>query len=507
MPRRYALLLPPGGETTTIALRTPVLQAAGDPRPLGIRLAQVDLRVTGARGAPLADLLASSVLLLVLGALLVRAGAAAIVRWTTLAALVGLVGFASWSFPLVSRSYLINLATAALLLALLTWLLLPRLEALNALGVPRARVLWQIALLACELRLIGVLFPLFGAYDLDLNLGRLLRVATGTLVATNESFEFRGGVTVYPPGPYLALLPGLLAGITPKLLVQGGIAIIDGLSVLGTAGLALALGAGWRTARIAALLHVALPISLTSLWYGHAAQSFGQALITPLALLLLVALRRGGRWPWIGAGVLLSMALLSHIGVTILAVAWLGLAWLPLARTAAGRWRAYNALLVVAGMIGLVFVYGPTAALKLRELGEVGAELTAGGSTLPAYPFIWRAFTISYYALGWQLLLPGLLLLPRIDRSGRILSGAWVIVVVIFWGIEMLSALQVRYMIFVAPLACLLIARPLAALEQRGAAGERVVVPTIMLLLALGAGIWLRGTFALVQPSMLPLLR
>ena len=39
---------------------------------------------------------------------------------------------------------------------------------------------------------------------------------------THRSIEFHNGITVYPPGPYLALMPGLLVGLTPQLLLQAG---------------------------------------------------------------------------------------------------------------------------------------------------------------------------------------------------------------------------------------------------------------------------------------------
>src|SRR5207249_4781353 len=84
---------------------------------------------------------------------------------------------------------------------------------------------------------------------------------TGTPVMTNRSFEFQGGTTVYPAGSYLVLLPGLLLGLAPPLVIQSGIAAIDGVSVLATAVLARKLGGSQRAALLSAGVHGMLLIS------------------------------------------------------------------------------------------------------------------------------------------------------------------------------------------------------------------------------------------------------
>ncbi|HWQ12254.1 MAG TPA: hypothetical protein VNL77_05610, partial [Roseiflexaceae bacterium] len=326
--------------------------------------------------------------------------------------------------------------------------------------------------------------------------------------ATNRSFEFRSGVTVYPAGPYLALLPGVLFGLTPKLAVQGGIALLDGLGALATGALARRLGLGARAALFAALLYAALPVMLTSLWFGHTAQVFGQGLMAPLALVLLAGLERERARSWLVAWALLSIALLSHIGVSILALAWLALAWLALRGRVSGRaWWRFALVLAAGGALGLALVYGPAAQLKLAEFGKVGERVAGGGG--PAYNLIWRAFQISFSPLGWLLALPGLLLLRkvRMPRGGAALLGAWLTAAAVFWAVEMVTALQVRYLVFLAPLACLLLGRALGELAARGWAGRITAWAAVGAVLALGCATWYTGVFQNVQMSMIPLLR
>lgn len=527
--RRYQLLAPPRAAVTgrlSVGLSSATFSVPGDPRALGVRVEGLGVRSLGATPlwpAPLAAL-TQLVAVALLAAAAARAGASGSALALLGACLAALLALALWLAPAAAPIYTARLAVAAALLAALTAAALPALERNPAwLGPPaEARALWGMALLACGLRLAGALFPPFSAYDLGLNLGRLEATISGSLVATNESFEFGGGVTVYPSGPYLALMPGLLAGLTPKLAVQGGIALVDGLAALGVAGLGRALGLGRRAVLFGALAYAAVPIGLTTLWYGHTAQAFGQALMAPLAVALLLGLRGApGPWPWLLAGALLSAALLSHIGVTILALAWLGLLWLALtARAVVARggggapwlrwdiWRRLTVTLFAAGMVGLVFVYGPAVAAHLDTVASLGSG-DGGAAPRPSYNLIAKAFWISYTPLGLGLALAGVALArPReLPPGGAALVGCWAGAAALFWGVEMLTGLQVRYLVFLTPLACLAAGLALAWLAERGRWGRWLAWALAVALLLQGAALWLGGIFGPTAPSMVPLLR
>lgn len=518
-PRRYMLLAPPAAARAgrvALGLASDTFSVPPDPRPLAVRVEGLGARSLGGPliwPAPLAALAQVAAVALALAAA-ARAGARGPWLAALGAGLAALLALALRLEPAVAPVYGMRLAVAAALLLALTAGALPLLERNPAwLGPPaEARALWGVALLACWLRLAGALFPPFSAYDLGLNLGRLFATMGGDLVATNESFEFGGGVTVYPSGPYLALMPGVLSGLTPKLAVQGGIALVDGLAALAVAALGRALGLGPRAALFGAVAYAAAPIALTTLWYGHTAQAFGQALMAPLAVALLAGLRGApGPWPWLWAGALMAAALLSHVGVTILALAWLGLLWLALTarRTLDGRtWRRLTATLFLGGLAGLVFVYGPAVVAHLDTL----ASLDFGGDGVapkPSYNLIARAFWISYTPLGLALTAAGLALArPReLPRGAGALVGAWLGAVALFWAVEMLSGLQVRYLVFLTPLACLAAGLALAWVERRGRWGPWLAWALAAALVAQGAAVWLGGVFGPEAPSMVPLLR
>jgi hypothetical protein len=522
--RVYRVLLPRNLDDLDVSLATRTVRVPPDERALGIRLHEATLRTAGAAiNWPTSPQWLVSIALVLIGiALVQRIGLPDWYGSVSIGAVLILIAFFYTVQPLLAHVYLTRLMIGALILLALSIWVLPALErALAWAGPPQfIRQLWNIALLAVLIRFGGSLYPLFDAYDLSLNVGRFINTLTGDLVATNRSFEFRSGVTVYPSGPYVTLLPALLIGLPQKLAVQGGIALIDGFAVIATGLLARSCGASRTTAMFAVLLHAALPISLTSLWWGHTAQIFGQALMAPLALALLVAFRQapGQSVPsnrqfraLLIAGILFTMALLSHIGVSILAIAWLAFAWLAFGirrSLAAPVWRRYTAMLIVAGLIGLTLVYGPAAALKLAEITKVGEAVQE--SRYVTHPLIARALQISYYSAGWWLILPALALTWhwRWPPGGAELIGAWIGAVLVFWAVEMVSGLQVRYMILLAPLVCIALGLLLARLATRGPAGRLVAAALTALLIAQSVIVWWQACWSGEQLlSMIPLLR
>lgn len=517
-PRVYRVLVPPAAArlgSLALGLHSATVSAPPDTRPLGLRFEAATIDVLAPSGlvwpAPVPAL--TNLLLLAVGALLLRRlrmPAGAIVAIVALAALA--LALIYHQQQLLTDSYALRLLVALAVLTTLTYWLLPLAERAGQLIAPRLmRALWAIAVLACLIRLAGALYPLFDAFDLALNVDRLLKTLGGTLVITKRSIEFRNGITVYPPGPYVVLLPGLLLGLAPKLLVQAGIALIDGCGALTTGLLARALGASGRTAIMSALIYAAAPISLTALWWGLSAQAFGQALMSPLALAILLALRRPRLRHWAIVGLLFSMALLTHIGVAILAVVWLGLAWLALrlrGATPAAHWWRLTQVLVIGGLFSFALIYIDVVGLKIQQMYEVGEKVQTSGY-VPAYSLIARGFLIAFHPLGLLLLPAGLLLLwhSRLPRGGAELLGGWVGAVALFWAIEMYSGLQVRYIYFLTPLACILIGALLDRLAARGLLARRVAWVVALLLVAQGSIYWLTGALAGVQMSMVPLLR
>lgn len=518
-PRAYHIWLPPPSITAgrlSIRLSSATAVVPPDPRLVGLRLEGMTVRIAGVGGLlPTLPLAIVELLLLGSGFLLARRlGLPWIAQAMLLVvAAIGMLVLA-WLVPSIAYTYMLRLLLALGPLTLVVLVLLPIAEQRAqgwAIGPDFVRAAFGLTLLACLIRLLGALYPLYQAHDLPLNVERLIRTIGGTLISTNRSFEFRSGVTIYPPGPYLALAPTLLFGLPPTLLVQGGNAFVDGIAGLAVIALARAVGASERAALLAGLLYAALPVMLTSLYWGHSAQVFGQALMAPVALAILIGIRQPRSPAFAIAGVLLAFALLSHIGVSILALAWLGLAWLLLrwrGTLSLASWFGLTIALGIAGLVGLIFVYGPELALKLQETAKVSERVAT--EQYVSNGLIWRAYQISFYQLGLALLPIGLVIgwrQLRLPAGAGIIGAAWVIVALAFCAVELATGLQVRYLVFLAPIACIMIALALESLARWGYWGNMASWAIAILMVAQGCAAWYNGTFMDVQMSMVPLLR
>jgi hypothetical protein len=107
------------------------------------------------------------------------------------------------------------------------------------------------------------------------------------------------------------------------------------------------------------------------------------------------------------------------------------------------------------------------------------------------------------------LLPAGLLLLlrRRLPIGGLELVLSWIGTALIFLLVEIATGLQVRYIYFLTPLACILAGLLLDRLAVHGATARRIVWVVAVLLLAQGSAAWLTSAFNDLRMSMVSLLR
>jgi hypothetical protein len=519
--RVYRLLLPPSAvEAGRITLRfdSATVTPPGDDRLLAVALDRVALRPASGVAAPapawplilveLAAAAALAALLLANGARPAWALAGAAAAITTFAALnLGQrfwVGLSAW--PLAGVGATLTLASLAVRRAL------PRVAAGEA-GF--ARRLWLITLAGVALRVAGVSMPGFAFHDLDIQTILFSRVLRGEVYLFETAHEFAGGQTFYPSGPYTFILPLLLLRPVPAFALHIGGALIDACAVPLLAMVARELGLGRRAALMAAATLAVLPMQFTAIWWGFFTNMSGQALFLLLVWLLLRYTRAPG---WRAAAMLsvaLSLVLVSHVGVLLLASCTLaltfGLSWLR-PRLSLGAWRGLLLAFVAAGALFLLsyvsFVAAPmlgSAQGVLANDGRMSAERVAQERAyitriLPVA--LWRGMGM----LPFLLLIPGLPLLWRAAARpfGRSLVAAWPLTALLFCAVEYLVLLQVRYIYFLGPLCCIAFA---AVLERLlGRRGGRVVALAALALVAwLGLFLWFNAAVVGIKPSLVPL--
>jgi hypothetical protein len=510
-PRRYTLLLPPDlPEELAIGLHIPTFSPRGDSRKLGVKVEGFTLML--ARDA--APLPVSAQYIAQLAILLAAQLAAIRLGWrprmqALLVLLLALALAALLSGALLlAYAYLPRLAIAALALAALTWLLLPLAErALPWAGDTREiRLLWALMLGACAIRLIGVMYPTFAGQDLGLNLGRLFKTIAGQMVVIAPSSEFANGLTIYPPGPYLAVLPGATLIGAYGLLLQGVLAILDGATALLIALVARRLGGNRDAARFALLLYAGSLPAFAALEFGFSAQIYGQWFTAPLALLLLAQDTPPRPRTWLLAAVLLLMGMFSHIGVAILGVTWMGV---TLLLTLPRDWRSAlwgMGLLVAGGLLALGLLYIDITAVTLSHASGTLVD-RSGDGLIGATPLLFKGALLAYSAVGLALLPLGLLLSAGHAAGwGRQAPPlALLLTALLFFTVDLLLAVQVRYLYFALPLALAAIATVLGRLAARGAWGRYAAWALALALLLQGASAWYSAAFGDIQISMTPL--
>jgi hypothetical protein len=511
-PRRYALLVPADESAALrVALSSPLTRSGDDPRELGLRLDAARLYAgAGLRLPPLAHLLAQLACLALVAATVGLLGGGLRAQLPVLGALtLALATAEALALPLMN-SYLPRLVGASACLALLAYLAPPLARRwLPWLGEPDLRWLVGVALFAAALRAAAMLYPPFATHDLPLNLGRLDAVARGVLVLIAPSAEFAGEMTIYPPAPYVALLPSYLLHGSRPLALMFGLPLLDGTAAFFIGLLALRLSASSLAARIAALLYAVSSLSFTALWWGFTAQVFGQWFSAPLALLLIAAAERPRPRTWLAAFVVFEIALLTHAGVAVLDVVWVTLALLLIllgGRAPAGWWRGALAFYAASGLVAFVLLYWDVFFFMLGETRDVGQGLAEGELFPKSDELFLKGMLLAYTPLGLPLIALGLWLLRGMPRPGaREVTLAWVLTTLLFVAVDLLLGLIVRHLYFMLPLACVAAAATLAALAERLPWGRIAAWGLVAAYAAYGLSLWWLATVEYVKPTMAPL--
>jgi toxin CptA len=556
--RVYSVLLPyePATPTTRVGFASDSYSPEGDPRQIGFALDWVELRALSRADGPSAWQLGGQALLLGLALLLLAA--LALPAWPTLLSaavtVVAVVATNLWQPLWVSQGLPAWLALAALLLAA-TWLVAPRfygvvaaerplttdhrplttdhrpppaaerpLAISNASGAGRstggwmtpgqARVAWALIVAAFALRLAGAAHPLFDARDMPVHTRWLATVSEGSLYLYSTPAELQNRQTFNPPAAYVLLLPARLLLGEDRLAVQVGTALLDALGCVLLLPLARELRMGPRAGLLGLALYLALPINMTMMWWGFAANAVAQS----LWLLLLWLLLRLTSEPTPRALVLTTVAgalcLLTHVGALVLLVAavglLVGLGW----RALPGRsWRA----LVGAALLALAFtapVYFAAAAAPLagEERGPGSLDLAASLARGIAERDVRVGLVLRALQIGWLPAVAGLAplglvllaLAARRHPLQRLLIGASLLICAVFFLTYVYLGLLTRYIYFVTPLVCLAAGAVLARLWPRP--GGRWVVGTLVLFVCWsGAALWLGGVLLRIRPSLVPL--
>jgi toxin CptA len=518
--RVYSVLLPPeaSGQLTQLGLASePIYYAPHDPRQLGFAIDWIALAEADRHTPPDLVQFGGQALLLGLGLLLLSQlalpgawslGCAALVATAQL--------WANFRQPLWIAQALSAWLVLAALLLLASLLLLPLLRRVLApwASPAQASVAWALLVAALALRLGGASHPLFDAHDLPVHMRWLATVVDGELYLYSTPAELRNQQTFNPPGGYLLLLPLRLLLPDGRLTVQLGVALLDALGCLVLLALARELRLSAAAGLLAMALGLALPIGMTMLWWGFAANNIAQVGWLLLLWALLRTTRRPSPLLTAALAALVAFCLLAHAGAMVLTAAMLGVL-LPLAWLRMGP-ASRRALLVAFGAAALfvVPVYLTAAAGPVLEQEVDPQKRSLGAQLAKAWNdfglrlgLVGRGWLLGYLPPTLALVAPGLALLLEPRRRHPLLVAlvaAWLLISLGFFAAYMSLGLLTRYIYFAAPLICLATGVLLAQLTRRPW-GRPVVVALVLFVALGGASLWAEGIFLRVKPSVVPL--
>jgi toxin CptA len=287
--RLYQVLLPEQSSTPKldIAFASQAYQPPGDPRTIGFAIDWATLKKLGSNPMPAPWQFTGQAILLAL-----------VLALTSLLRVYPTITGTLATLALLA----LNLAEPLWLsLALVPWIILACGTILATLAVRLWFERWlqpwmtsrqaQLALMllvaGLVLRMAGATHPFFDSHDLSVHTRWMETVFAGELYLYSTPSELQDRLTFNPPAGYVLLLPLWLLIPDLRLVVQVGTALIDWAGLTLLLPLIRELRLRPRTALIALGLYAALPINLTMLWWGFAANDIAQTLWILLLWLIL----------------------------------------------------------------------------------------------------------------------------------------------------------------------------------------------------------------------------
>ena len=320
------------------------------------------------------------------------------------------------------------------------------------------------------MRLLLVVYPAFAGHDFLIHakrLGEFHRLQSFTLL--DHPFEFSGRPALILPLFYwlsdaLAAVVGLdLAMHVVIVCAESLLAVVVWLSLRQCHVPA-------RTAIIATLLTLAMPIATAILWWAF----MPQVLAHLLAFVVVYATLRRDRWGAVLAGVAMTGVVWTHIGeVLIIAVWYIGLRVSEADRGSSGWWWRW--LPVVALPLSATSLYLNYLQTLLHTAPTVARIVPFRFANMLTQ--IKEGLAVGFAPLAWWL--TPLLALVAWRRLPQ-LAPAWAVTVVFWLGGELITGYQVRYGYLAVPLIAIGLAYCLAPLTRYGRAGW-VFAATIVL--------------------------
>ena len=235
-----------------------------------------------------------------------------------------------------------------------------------------------------------------------------------------------------------------------------------------------------------------MPIATAILWWAF----MPQVLAHLLAFVVIYATLRRDRWGSILAGLAMTGVVWTHIGeVLIVAVWYIGLRVSESDRGSAAWWWRW--LPVVALPLSASSLYLNYLQTLLHTASTVDRAVPFRFANMLAQ--IKEGLAVGFAPLAWWL--TPLLMLVAWRRLPQ-LAPAWVVTIVFWLGVELITGYQVRYGYLAVPLIAIGLAYCLTPLTRYGRAGWVFAATIVLFVTWVSLALWVDSTLLGVRPRV-----
>jgi hypothetical protein len=461
--------------------------AAGG-RPLGVQVLDVAMRLP--RDGPSWILpalsMAGAALLLLATGLVARlsplaSGAAALVLSLGFVALLGFQAVRFTSYP---RDVLLLAASVLLVAAALRRIF----DRLGWLAPGERAVATALLALLLLVKLAIPTFPSMLSSDADFQANRMSEVLRGNFYPTSVTQHEPPFRIPYPVALYVVAAPLAKLGIDRVAALEAVTAVFDVLVSALLLFLACRFLDDFRAGLIAAVLYQLVPMNALSLSAGNFTNLFAVSMLALAFTLMIVSAATGDRRAIAGSGLATFVALAAHFGLLLEGVVlfplWIVLFWLAPPSIRDERRRL--TLAVVAAFVAAGLYYLGYLDLVKSQWGRVLSGTGAGHEPRAADVLSFAGEQLGYVFLATAFL--GSLSFLRRPLGGPLFAAScgWLLVTVVFFGLDVFTPLEIRYWLQALPLLALCAGAYLSRAFERGLAGRIAAVAAVLYVGATG---------------------